>query len=174
MEMNQKTIKYPYLPEGRSLLLVDMSNPFMIKAKEIARTSNDKQQPTGSVIVNEKGEIVSTASNKNPLTSEMLINLHKKYCIRHFFHIPSGDKYWLCPGCAGKESHAESRAVKQLIDFGDTTGIFDLYLWGHWWCCDTCWKNMLKIPIRNVYVLEDSEILFNLKNLGNILGKQFD
>ena len=172
METIKNNIKYPYLPEGRSILHVDINNPFMAQAKEAARLSNDQQQPTGAVIVFD-GKVVSSDSNKNPLTSPFLISLHKKYCIRHILKIPSGQKYWVCPGCASNESHAESRASKQLLEKGLTTGQLDLYLWGHWWCCDVCWKNMLKLPINNVYLLESSEILFNAKNPNNILGKQF-
>lgn len=172
METNKNNIKYPYLPEGHNISHVSIENPFMAQAKETARLSNDQQQPTGAVIVFD-GKIISSASNKNPLTNLKLIKLHKKYCIRHILKIPSGQKYWACPGCASNESHAESRASKQLLEKGLTTGKLDLYLWGHWWCCDVCWNNMLKLPINNVYLLEDSEILFNAKNPNNILGKQF-
>jgi deoxycytidylate deaminase len=170
---NQKEIKYPYLPEGKNILHVGMDNVFMVAAKEAARLSNDQQQPTGAVIVCDN-KIVSSFSNKNPLTSSFLIKLHKKYCIRHMLKIPSGQKYWVCPGCAKNESHAESRAVKDFIKNKISCIKPDLYLWGHWWCCDVCWNNMLKLPINNVYLLEDSEILFNAKNSNNILGKQFE
>ena len=171
METNNE-IKYPYLPEGHNIFYVDIDNTFMVQAKEVARLSNDQQQPTGAVIVFD-GKVVSSASNKNPLTSARLIKLHKKYCIRHILKIPSGEKYWACPGCAGNESHAESRASKQLLQKGIPGKPLDLYLWGHWWCCDICWNNMLKLPIENVYLLKGSEILFNAKNSNNILGHQF-
>jgi deoxycytidylate deaminase len=172
MEIIKKEIEYPYLPEGKNILHVDISNPFMFQAKEAARLSNDQQQPTGAVIVF-NGKVISSDSNKNPLRSSFLISLHKKYCIRHMLKIPSGQKYWVCPGCASNESHAESRAAKQLTNMDSLGKSLDLYLWGHWWCCDVCWKNMLKLPINNVYLLEGSEILFNAKNPNNILGKQF-
>jgi len=44
----------------------------------------------------------------------------------------------------------------------------DLYLWGHWWCCESCWNKMIEINIRNIYLLKDSEILFNTNNSKNI------
>jgi deoxycytidylate deaminase len=172
METQNKTLNYPYIPLGREIFYADIDNGFMAKAKEVARGSNDQQQPTGAVVVSE-GKIIAEASNMNPLSSPFLIRLHKKYCIRHLFHIPSGQKYWLCPGCAGSENHAESRASKQLLKKGVPQSPADLYLWGHWWCCETCWNNMMKIPIRNIYLLTDSEKLFNLKHPDNILGKQF-
>jgi deoxycytidylate deaminase len=170
--MDTKNIKYPYLPEGRTILYVGADNIFMVQAREMARLSNDQQQPTGAVLVFQD-KVILGDSNKNPLTSSFLIKLHKKYCIRHMLKIPSGQKYWACPGCAGNESHAESRVCKQLLKNGVTDRPLDLYLWGHWWCCDVCWKNMLKIPVRNVFLLEGSELLFDAKNPNNILGKQF-
>ncbi len=111
----------------------------------------------------------------NPLKSDKLIQLHKKFCIRHLLKIPSGEKYWMCPGCAGKESHAESRAIHKLNKVGLPNEAVDIYLWGHWWCCDVCWGNMLRLPnLRDVYLLENSEILFNMKESGNIIGHQFE
>lgn len=162
-------IQYPYLPKEQKILYVPQDNKFMLRAKEVARSSNEQQQPTGAVIVC-KDEIVSEDTNVNPLSNQRLINFHKKYCIRHIFKIPSGDKYWLCPGCANKEDHAEYRAIKKLLKNKTTTGPFDLYLWGHWWCCDVCWDSMIKLPVRNVYLLENSEILFNLKDPRHIIG----
>lgn len=168
---NNLNIPYPYMPKDREFLYVGLENSYMKIAKEVAMTSNEKQQPTGVVIV-ANNEVIAKASNKNPLTSENLIKLHKKFCIRHSLCVKSGKMYWLCPGCAGKESHAESRAIKQLEKTGLPTGSVDVYLWGHWWCCDVCWKNMFKLPeLRNVYLLQDSHILFNPKVTGNIIGK---
>ncbi|KKT01124.1 MAG: hypothetical protein UW07_C0037G0008 [Candidatus Nomurabacteria bacterium GW2011_GWF2_43_8] len=175
MESDKKQIKYPYLPEGQKILYVPKDNKFMLRAKEVAHGSNEQQQPTGVVVVH-NDKVVSEDSNINPLSNRRLIDLHQKYCIRHILKIPSGDKYWLCPGCAKKEDHAEHRAIKKLLKNKTTNGPFDLYLWGHWWCCDVCWDSMMKLPIRNVYLLENSEILFNLKNPRHIVGngRQFD
>lgn len=181
METINKNIKnnviYPYLPEGRIILYVPENNQFMQEAKKIAKEeSTDKRISTGAVIVSVRDNIiVSKDANKAPLTSENLINLHKKYCFRRIFKIPSGKKYWLCPGCAAGDHHAEYRASKKLIKQGfDKNDQFDLYLWGHWWACKDCWGKMIEVPIRNLYLMEGSEILFNEKNPNNIIGKQFD
>ncbi len=167
-----RNIKYPYLPEGCSVSCVDIENNFMARAREEAKFSNDQQQPTGVALVHD-GQILVTASNRNPLSNKLFINIHKKYCIRHLLHIPTGEKYWMCPGCANKKSHAEYRATEKLIKDGFSEKNVDLYLWGHWWCCDVCWGNMLKLDIKKVYLLKDSEILFNPRNSKNILGRQF-
>jgi len=50
----------------------------------------------------------------------------------------------------------------------------DLYLWGHWWFCNDCWDVMNKARIKGVYLMEDSEILFNKDHPDNIIGRQFE
>lgn len=173
--METKDIKYPYLPEGRTIKYVNEFNPYIIKAKENARKSNDKQQPTGAVIVCDD-KIVAEGFNKPPLSSPFLIRLHKKYCIRHMLKIPSGHKYWICPGCASHPNHGEYRAVVSLLKKRKDLAFCgcDLYLWGHWWCCKPCWDKMISANIRDVYVLDVSNVLFNLDDPKNILGHQFD
>ena len=171
--METKDIKYPYLPEGVEIDYVPESNIFMMAAKDQARKSNDHNTPTGAVIIS-GGKIVSGEHNKAPISNPKLIELHKKYCIRKILGIPSGHKYWLCPGCATNSSHAEYRAVLDL----QKKGIKDLknpelYLWGHWWCCEPCWNKMIEIDIKKVFLLEDSELLFERSNPKNIIGKQF-
>ena len=172
--METKQIKYPYLPEGCIIESVPESNEFMSLAKEEAKKSNDQQQPTGAIIVCDKN-IISKMANKNPLSAAWAINLHKKYCIRHMLHIKTGEKYWACPGCATNASHAESRAVVEIQkkNMADVVNP-ELYLWGHWWCCKPCWDKMIEIGIKKVYLVDNSEILFNPRESKNILGHQFD
>ncbi len=164
-------MKYPYLPEGHTIEYVGGDNPFMKQAKEAARASNDHQMPTGAVVVFE-GTVIAQASNKAPLTSTKLIRLHKKYCLRRLCNIPSGKKYWLCPGCASTHSHAETRASH----IAEIKGVrnFDLYLWGHYWACKDCWEAMIRAGVKHVFLLKGSEIFFNKENPGNSIGKQFE
>ncbi len=172
METNNK-IKYPYLPVGGIIEYVPENNKFMSMAKEEAKNSNDHSMPNGAVIVSE-GEVVGQASNKNPLSSSKLIKLHKKYCIRRMLKIPSGKKYWVCPGCASHENHGEYRTVLDVIKKNrKNIRNPELYLWGHWWCCKPCWDKMLSIGIKKVFLVENSEKLFNPKDPKNIIGKQF-
>ena len=171
----KKEIKYPYLPEGVSIEYVGEENVFMKQAKENARRSKDQSFPTGAVIVI-NNKVISEACNKPPLTNERLIKWHKNgLCFRRILGIPSGQKYWLCPGCAKSSAHAEYRAVleiqkKNLKDLNNST----LYLWGHWWCCKPCWGKMLEVGIKKVFLLKDSEILFDINNPKNIMGRQFE
>ncbi|HEY9584174.1 MAG TPA: deaminase [Candidatus Paceibacterota bacterium] len=156
------TINYPYLPEGREIKYVSADNIFMIEAKNSAlRLSNERQHPTGAVIV-AKGEIMARAGNKSALSNKKLIELHKNgLCVRRILKIPTGKKYWLCPGCASSKCHAEQLAVKDAKKKGLDIKGADLYLWGHWWCCKPCWDNMIEAGIKDVFLLSESEKIFN-------------
>lgn len=162
--METKTINYPYLPEGRTILYVGEDNKYMFSAKEVALTeSTDKKISTGVVIVDEQGEILAKAANQSALRNKFLLDTHKDWCIRKLFKIPSGQKYWLCPGCASHRNHGEYRAVSALLKkFPQKTNSknLDLYLWGHWWCCKPCWDKMISVGIRNVYLAEGIDKLF--------------
>jgi len=172
---NQKNIKYPYIPEGRTIEYVDESNKYMARVKEVARTSNDQSFPNASVIVS-GGEVIVEVSNKTPLSNNFLKNLHKKYCLRRIFGTPSGEKYWLCPGCASHVNHGEYRAVTELQNKHPDKINTDLhlYMWGHFWCCKPCWDKMIEAGIKRVFLLSGSEVLFDINNPQNIMGKQFD
>lgn len=149
---------YPYLPENREIKYVGLDNTFMQEAKREADThSTDMFQPTGAVVVKD-GQIIGRAANQSALRNKFLISLHRKYfCIRKILKIKSGEKYWLCPGCASYRHHAEAGAVKDAA--GNAKGS-DLYLWGHWWCCKPCWDSMIKAGIKNVFLYTESGKLF--------------
>ena len=159
-------IEYPYIPEGRKILYVPESNPFIQKAKEYAREhSLDSTMPTGSVVVM-NGNILGLAANGS--------DYHKTHeCDRIKQNIPTGQGYELCEGCHPK-NHSESRAVTNAKQTGHETKGADLYLWGHYWCCEPCWNAMISAGIENVYLMEGSEVLFNKTNSNNMVGHQFD
>jgi deoxycytidylate deaminase len=158
--------KYPYLPENRQILYVSNDNPFIKQAEEYARLySLDKTMPTGAVLVKD-GSIIALGANGS--------NYHEVHgCFRVKNNIPTGQGYELCEGCS-PDNHAEAKAItaaKELcIDLVDS----DIYLWGHYWCCKPCWDKMIAAGIKNVFLLEKSEILFDKNNPNNIVGKQFE
>lgn len=167
-----KNIHYPYLPPGREILYVAPDNPFMKAAGEACRElSTDRQHPTGAVLVRD-GKILLRSANQSAIKNKNLLVVHQRgFCVRKIFKIPSGKKYWLCPGCASSKNHAESRLVKEAKRGGVETAGADVYLWGHWWCCKPCWNSMIAAGIRDVYLLEGSERLFNKNQPDNIIGK---
>lgn len=139
----------PYLPAGREILYVPETNAFLVAAKTAARDlSTDAGHPTGSVVVRD-GVILGVGANRSPYHAEHGCERKKQGC-------PTGTGYELCPGCAPK-FHAEQQAV---ADAGECAGA-DLYLWGHWWCCESCWQKMIAAEIKNVYLLEGAAARFS-------------
>lgn len=167
-------IKYPYLPEGRTFIYVGMDNPFMKEAYEVARKlSTDSIQPTSAVVVKD-GVVIGRGANQVPVKNKTFQDLHRKgWCVRKFLKIKSGTKYWMCPGCSPHKNHAEPQSIQDAQKRGNHTDGADLYHWGHWWCCKSCWDTMIASGIKNVYLLSGSETLFNQGSKDNILGKQF-
>jgi deoxycytidylate deaminase len=161
--------KYPYMPKNGEIVYVSADNPFMLAAKAYAgEHSLDSTMPTGSVIVRD-GEIIGRGANGS--------DYHKTHeCQRVKQHIPTGQGYELCEGCHPK-NHSEPRAVADALqNFPENADLSDaeLYLWGHWWCCQPCWDSMINSGIKRVYLQENSQILFNKESPDNIVGHQFD
>src|SRR4051812_12645188 len=157
------SIKYPYLPAGKTILYVDEDNPYMRTAREYALANSlDDAVKTGGVLV--KGNmIIGQGANGS--------EYHKENgCVRVTLKIPTGEGYELCEGCHPK-NHSEPRAIANAKKRGFSTTGTELYLWGHWWACEPCWKAMEEAGVARVYLLEDSEHLFNKADPTNILGK---
>lgn len=174
MNVNTKDIKYPYLPEGREILYVGEDNEFMQAAKVMQKKATDWQHPSGAVVVKD-GEIVGKASLLSSLPRiRSIIRAHKSgMCLRRWFNVPSGTKYWVCPGCVHHVGHSEATAVRNALKNVDDISGADLYLYGHWWCCKPCWDSMIGAGIKGVYLLEGSEVIFNRSHEDNIIGHDF-
>ena len=162
-------INYPYLPEGRTIQYVSDDNPcmaYMMGARRVAQErSLDKAMPGGAVIV-KGGAVLGMGANGS--------DYHERVeCKRVKLGCKSGEGYELCEGCSSK-NHSERRAIEYARQRGHDTKGADLYLWGHWWCCESCWSIMIEAGIENVYLLEGSEILFNKEHPDNIVGRQFE
>jgi len=145
----EKNIKYPYLPEGRSILYVGEDNSYIQSAKELWTIGGCAKQPTAAVVVKD-GKIIGHGTNAG---------IKVKECPR--WGSPTGTNYGPCKDVCKQEGHAEAMAVKDAIKNGFNTQGADLYLYGHWWCCQNCWGVMMKAGIKNVYLLENSENIFN-------------
>lgn len=143
----------------------DMDSPFMQEAKKhAAKYSLDKAMPNASVIVLDD-TIVGRAANGS--------DYHDTHgCERVRLNIPTGQSYELCEGCHPK-NHSEPKSIADARANGHDPSGADLYLWGHWWCCEPCWQTILEAGIRKVYLLKNSEKLFNKAHPGNIVGRQF-
>jgi deoxycytidylate deaminase len=108
------------------------------------------------------------------LVKFVLSDYHELHgCERIRQGIPTGQGYELCEGCHPK-NHSEPSAIADAVSRDEDTRGADLYLWGHWWFCESCWDAMIAAGIRNVYLLEHSEVLFNKAHPGNSIGRQFE
>jgi deoxycytidylate deaminase len=147
--------EYPYIPKNREILYVSANNKFMIEAQRIAeQNSLDLKFKTGAIIV-KNNKIIGRGVNGS--------TFHKKFgCVRKFFGVTTGKHYWICPGCSPK-NHAEQSAIKNALSRRISLEGADLYLWGHWWCCQSCWRKMIEVKIKNVYLVENAKDLFAKK-----------
>ncbi|PID70741.1 hypothetical protein CSB37_01495 [bacterium DOLZORAL124_38_8] len=144
--------RFPYLPEGRSILFCSLENPFLQAAKKAAETESlDPNFPTGAVLVQNE-TIIGQGANGS--------HWHQQHgCERKRLSSKTGEDYELCEGCHPK-NHAEQKAIKNAQKQGHSTNGADLYLWGHWWCCHSCWEKMIENKIRHVYLYEHAQTQF--------------
>jgi deoxycytidylate deaminase len=158
--MNSVDISYPYLPIGRSFTYVSNDNTYMQAAQAAAKASLDTAAPNGSVVVKDH-RIIGQGANGS--------DYHKTHpCRRKELGIATGQRYDLCEGCSPK-NHSEPKAIADAHAAGQDTNDADVYLWGHWWCCQPCWETMIAAGIRQVYLLKNSQKLFNKADPENIL-----
>ncbi len=157
------SVSYPYLPAGRTIEYVPAGNEFMREAEKTAKAESlDDAMPNSSVIVRD-GKIIAKGANGS--------DYHRLHgCERVRRGIPTGQGYELCEGCHPK-NHGEAKALAAAQGAGVDVNGADIYLWGHWWCCQPCWDKMIAAGIKQVYLLEGSEFLFNKANPNNTLTK---
>lgn len=165
MAAQKKNIAYPYIHPVGAIGYVNEDDQYIRAAKETAHTySLDRVMPTGTVLVKD-GEIIGRGANGS--------DYHDKYgCERVRLNIPTGQHYELCEGCS-PVNHSEPKAVLNAIASGIKPEGAEAYLWGHWWCCEPCWRALTENGITKVHLLERSEELFNKLSPNNIVGKQF-
>lgn len=165
---DRKPIEYPYMHEQGVIVYVGLDNEYMQLAREYAkRFSLDKVMPNTSVVVRD-GEVIGIAANGS--------DYHETSgCERVRLNMPSGQGYELCEGCHPK-NHGEPKAVAdaQATTESERLDGAEIYLWGHYWCCEPCWESMISAGIKTVYLLEDSEVLFNKQHPDNVIGRQFE
>jgi Cytidine and deoxycytidylate deaminase zinc-binding region. len=115
-------IKYPYIPEGRVIWYVGITDLHMAFAKYFARFhSLDSVMPGAAVIV-QGNEVLGVGANGS--------EYHKtQKCRRVILGCKSGEGYELCEGCHPK-NHSEAKAIRDAQEQGNNIRNADLYLWG--------------------------------------------
>lgn len=155
------------MPEGREFKFVSASNPFMIRARQLACMYRGKlHQPNGVVIVHDGSTLIGRGSVGMGYHAE-------RGCERIKHGCKTGEGYDLCPGCH-VSSHGEAMAIAHARAQGCDPRGADLYLWGHWWCCKDCWDAMIEAGIRDVYLIFGSYELFCRDSPTNIIGRMFE
>jgi deoxycytidylate deaminase len=152
----QTQIAYPFIPPGREFKYVPAGNLYMQQAELYARAhSLDLKQKVACLIVKDRWVVGAGANGST---------YHETHgCERKRLNCKSGESYDLCEGCHPK-NHAEPSAIRMALSAGNKDQLrgADVYMWGHWWCCEPCWGAMSDAGIRDVYLLEGSERLFNM------------
>ncbi|HBF67428.1 MAG TPA: hypothetical protein DDW36_03325 [Candidatus Magasanikbacteria bacterium] len=126
----------------------------MLAAAEMIKRSGCAKHPVGAVLVR-GGLIIGRGAN-----GSMRADTRHTVCERVRRGCKTGEGYELCPNCitpghVEPMTIADARACKQ-----DTNGA-DLYLFGHWWCCEPCWKIMAEAGIKTVYLVTQATELFD-------------
>lgn len=138
----------PYLPTGKDIFYVEVEHEFMQLAKNVAKNGAlDLLHPTGAVLVKNHIPIGAGANGSS-------FHTHVG-CVRKLLQVPTGKFYSLCRGCLPK-NHAEQKAIKDALRKNEDPNGADLYLWGHWWCCESCWQAMIKAGINRVYLPKEA------------------
>jgi deoxycytidylate deaminase len=145
---------YRYIPSD---------NKFIQAAKSAAiKHSLTSVFPIGIIAV-KNNFIIAEAGNGNGYHEKnMNTEGHIKGCVRRYIShqkelvgeekLTSGEGFELCPGCS-TEFHAEANLFRynKNVDFKDS----DIYMFGHFWCCEPCWNKILSAGVSKVYLPED-------------------
>lgn len=143
-------IKYPYLPPGRSMRFVSIDDEFMAEAKRAREEcSGDPLYPVGCVLVKDGKILVRAGNGYNRGAGGVHV------CPRIVLECPSGTGYDLCH-LHDSPGHAETMLIAAAKEQGIETQDADVYLCGHWWCCEPCWNVMIEAGVRDVYLLENA------------------
>ena len=147
-------IEYPYLPQGREMKYVASDHPFMVEAA-LAREelAGDPSFPVGIVIVKDG---VGVARAGNGFSRGRQVHVGPRLVLES----PTGTGYELC-GLHDASGHAEQQVLEGARAAVIEPRGSDLYLFGHWWCCEPCWDAMIEAGIRDVYVVADAHERFS-------------
>jgi len=148
---NKPTIEYPYLPPEREILFVSPDNPWIQAAKKMAdEHSGCSWWPTGAVIV-KNNQIIGQGANSGNF---------QPVCPRVEQECKTGEGYHFCHDLCQQDGHSEITSVNDALANNNDPQGADLYLFGHWWCCEPCWNHMITHGIQNVYLLENAHLIF--------------
>lgn len=155
-------------PSNIPVTYVSLDNPYMKEAytyaKELYTTEGltdkvKKMTITSSVIVKNR-KVISKGANGD--------GWHQKHntCVRMEKNLPTGVGYEECPGCCAA-NHAEQTALRVA---GAAAQGAEIYLYGHWWICASCWNAITTAGITHIYLLENADALFDRNEKTTVIG----
>ncbi|MFA5132185.1 MAG: hypothetical protein WC444_02545 [Candidatus Paceibacterota bacterium] len=144
---------YSFVPETDFL---------MQAAKEAAtKYSLTPLYPIGILAVKGKDILCASGNGNGYHESNIHAEGHIEGCRRRFVSqervknggekIKPGEEFDLCIGCH-TDFHAESNLIRKAVDLGVDLRGADMYMYGHYWCCGSCWGKMNKAGIRKVFL----------------------
>lgn len=145
----------PYTPEHKRIIVVPLEfcEPLQIAKEYAEKHAKDPKYKLASVMVlgqyKDQKSIICKGANGS--------DYHTKHgCERQRLGTPTGEGHHLCPGCSSV-NHSEQQAIKYALSLAPPYIIkgFDLYMWGHYHCCKSCWKEMLKYKVGDVFIAKE-------------------
>lgn len=168
-----KTPNGKLLPEYNNSLeipisYVPLSNEFMQVAYQYAKkkhatkglTDGVKKMTITSATLVKDGKIIGQGCNGDGWHQD------NNRCVRIEKNMQTGVGYEECPGCESNH-HAERSAFLHATE--DAVGA-ELYLYGHWWICISCWNAITEKKIKHIYLLENAENLFDRNSVESVIG----
>ncbi len=143
------------MPSDREFRFVGDHHPMMALAKQAREEcAGDPLFPVGAVLVRDGKVLVRAGNGYNRGAGTVHV------CPRIVLDAPSGTGYDLChlhdaPG------HAEPMLIAAAKEQGIDPSGADVYMYGHWWCCEPCWNVMIASGVRDVYLLENAHVEFH-------------
>ncbi|MFZ5391755.1 MAG: hypothetical protein ACOZAR_00995 [Patescibacteria group bacterium] len=138
---------------------VKLDNQYIQLAKKISQEkSGCSYWNTGAVITgfdkNGSERIISKGANEG---KKCVIP-----CPRFERSCASGTGYKLCKDICYQDSHAEVNACNHLPqNHLNKYSNIKLYLFGHYWCCQSCWQKMIQSEIYHVLLPENAQKIFS-------------
>ncbi len=142
---------------------VGIDNQFMRLAYEVAKALyllkryNRKALPVAVLV--RHGKVVNVAA------AGWGMHQAEGFCTREDIGLHDGEGYERCPYCA-PGSHAE-RLVCEGVDAQGC----DVYVYGHFYFCEPCQEALNRAGVKDWYVLDNSQMLFNKKDPGCVINK---
>lgn len=165
---NGKTFPEYVNPQNIPIRYVSLDNIYMRQAYTQAKQIHATDRLTQSV---KKMTITSSIVVQNDAVVGKGINgdgwhQSNNRCIRIEKGLSTGVGYDQCPGCHG-DNHAERVALRQA---GEQARGANLYLYGHWWICASCWNAITEAGIAHIYMLDKAEYLFDRNESTSVIG----